>query len=128
MAEVDHRSEQVVAKLAQAGDVTAAAPGGEPRSLGEVRAAQQGLHEIRNLARIRRAVRVDHGYDVTGRSFEPAGKRVPLSPASLLHYPDVGAKLAGYRYRAVHGVPIHHDHLVNVRGQPRENVRQISCL
>ena len=84
-------------------------------SLCEVRAAQKRLHELGDLARIRRAVRVDHGYDVTGRSFEPAGKRVPLSPASLLHYPDVGPQLAGYRYRVVHRVPVHHDHLVDVR-------------
>jgi hypothetical protein len=48
------------------------------------------MHELRDLARIRRAVRVDHGYDVTGRSFEPAGKRVPLPSAGLLHHPDVG--------------------------------------
>src|SRR5690242_9766140 len=118
MAEIDHRTEQAVAKAAQPRDVTAAAPRGEPRSLCEVRAAQQCIHELRDLTRIRRAVRVDHGDDVTGRSFEPAGKRVPLSPASLLHYPDVRPELAGYRYRVVHRVPVYHDHLVDVRGQP----------
>src|SRR5215475_10814446 len=53
MAEVDHLSEQAVTELAQACDVTAAAANGEPRSLCEIRAAQQRLHELRNLARIR---------------------------------------------------------------------------
>ena len=86
------------------------------------------MHELRDLARVRRAVGVDHGDDVTGRRFEPAGERVPFSPASLLHYPDVGPQLAGYRYRVVHRVPVHHDHLVDVRGQPGENVRQVSCF
>ena len=90
IAEIDHRTEQAVTKPAQPRDVTAAAARGEPCSLGEVRAAQKRMHELRDLARIRRAVRVDHGYDVTGRSFEPAGERVPLSPAGLPHYPDVG--------------------------------------
>src|SRR6516225_49238 len=112
MANIDHRTEQAVTKTAQPGDVTAAATWGEPCSLCEVRAAQQRIHEVRDLARIRRAVGVDHRYDVTGRSFEPAGERIPLSPASLLHYPDVGPLLAGYRYRAVHRVPVHHDDLV----------------
>jgi hypothetical protein len=87
---IDHGTEQPITEPAQPRDVTAAAPFGEPCSLGEVRAAQKGIHELRDLAGIRRAVRVDHGYDVTGRSFEPAGKRVPLPSASLLHYPDVG--------------------------------------
>ena len=90
MAEIDHRTEPAVTKSAQPRYVAAAAARGEPRSLREVRAAQQRVHELRDLARIRRAVRVDHGYDVTGRSFEPAGQRVPLSSASLPHQPDVG--------------------------------------
>jgi hypothetical protein len=51
----------------------------------EVRAAQKRIHELQDRP-IRRAVRVDHGYDVTGRSSNP-GKGVPS--ASLLHYPDV---------------------------------------
>src|SRR5215469_5548494 len=123
MAEIDRRAEQAVTKAAQPGDVTAAATRGEPCSLREVRAAHKRIHKARDLARIRRAVRVDHGYDVTGRGFEPAGKSVPLSPACLLHYPHVGPQLAGYGYRVVHRVPIHHDHFVEVRGQLRENVR-----
>src|SRR5437016_13066494 len=118
MAEIDRRTEHAVTKPAQPRDVTAAAARGEPCSLCEVRAAQQRLHEPGDLARVCRAVRVDHGDDVTGRSFEPAGKRVSLSPASLLHYPDVGTQLAGYRYRVVHRVPVHDNHLVDVRGQP----------
>ena len=118
MAEVDRRAEHAVTKPAQLRDVAAAAARGEPCSLGEVGAAQKRSHERRDLARIGRAVRVDHGDDVTGRSLEPAGQGVPLSPASLLHDPDVGPQLAGYRYRVVHRVPVHHDHLVDVRGQP----------
>jgi hypothetical protein len=89
VAEVDRPAEHAVTKLAQPRDVTAAAARGEPCSLCEIRAAHKRVHELGDLARIRRAVRVDHGYDVTGSSFEPAGKRVPLSSASLLHYPDV---------------------------------------
>src|SRR5215472_2959394 len=111
MAEIDHRTEQAVTKPAQPRDVTAAAARGESCSLCEVCAAHKRMHELRDLTRIRRAVRVDHGYDVTGRSFEPAGERVPLSPASLLHHPDVGPELAGYRYRVIHRVPVYHDHL-----------------
>ena len=90
MAEIDHPTEHAVTEPAQPRDVTAAAARGEPGSLGEVRAAQKRIHERRDLARICRAVRVDHGDDVTGRSFEAAGKRVPLPAASLLHHPDVG--------------------------------------
>src|SRR5215471_4590816 len=90
MAEIDHLSEQAVTELAQACDVAAAAARGEPRSLCEVRAAQQRLHELRDLARIRRAVRIHHGYYIAGGGFESAGERVPLTPASLLHHLDVG--------------------------------------
>jgi hypothetical protein len=128
MAEIDRRTEQAVTKPAQPRDVSAAAARGEPCSLREVRAVQKRIHELRDLAGIRRAVRVDHGYDVTGSSFEPAGERVPLSSASLPHYPDVGPQLAGNHYRVILRVPVHHDHLVDVRGQPRENVRQVFCF
>jgi hypothetical protein len=89
VAEVDHRREHAVAQPAQPRDVAAAAAWGEPCSLGEVRSAHERTDELRDLAGIRRAVRVDHGDDVTGRGFEPAGKRVALSAASLLDYPDV---------------------------------------
>src|SRR5215469_7089432 len=116
MAGIDHSTEQAVTKPAQPRDVTATAARGESCSLREVRAAQKRVYELRDLTGIRRAVRVDHGYDVTGRSFEPAGERVPLATASLLYYPDVGPQLAGYRYCVVHRVPVHHDHLVDVRG------------
>jgi hypothetical protein len=103
-------------------------PGGEPGSLGEVRAAQQRTHEPRDLARIGRAVRVDHGDDLPGRRLESTGQRVPLAPARLLHHPHVGPEPAGHRERVVHRVPIHHNHLVDAGRQPRENVRQIPCL
>ena len=91
VAEVDRPAEHAVAEPAQPRDVAAAAACGEPGSLGEVRAAQKRINELRDLARICRTVRVDHGYDVTGRSFEPAGEGVPLSTAGLLHDPDVGS-------------------------------------
>ena len=128
IAEIDHTTEQVVTEPAQPRDVTAAATRGEPCSLREVRATQKRIHELGDLAWIRRAVRIDHGYHVTGRSFEPAGKRVTLPPAGLLHHPDVGSQLTGYRYRVIHRVPVHHDHLVDVGGQPRENVWQVFCF
>jgi len=83
MAEVDYRAEHAVTEPAQPRDVAAAAARREPCSLREVRAVQERMHEVRDLARIRRAVRVDHGYDVTSRGVEPAGERVSLSPASL---------------------------------------------
>src|SRR6516225_7086582 len=117
MAEIDYRNEQAVTGAAQPRDVTAAAAWGEPCSLCEVCAAHERVHEPRDLTGIRRAVRVDHGYDVTGRSFEPAGERVPLAAASLLYDPDGGPQLTGYRYRGVHRVPVHHDHLVDGRGK-----------
>jgi hypothetical protein len=128
VAEVDHPGEQAVAQPAQPRDVTAAPAWGEPCPLGEVRAAHQRLDEFRDLGRIRRAVRVDHGDDVTGGGFEPAGQRVALSSASLLHDDDVRPQLAGHRYRIVHRVPVDHDHLVEVLRQPGENVRQISSF
>ena len=118
VTEIDRRTKHAVTRPAQPRDVSAAAARGEPCSLREVRAVQKRIHELRDLAGIRRAVRVDHGYDVTGSSFEPAGKRVPLSSASLLHDPDVRPQPAGNRYRVIHRVPVHHDHLVDVRGQP----------
>jgi hypothetical protein len=118
MAAINHRPEQAVSKLAQSCDVTAAAARGEPCSLCEIRAAQKCMNELRDLARIRRAVRVDHGNDLAGRSFEAAGKRVPLASASLLHYPHVGPSFAGYRDGVVHRVPVHHDYLVDVCREP----------
>src|SRR5262249_57518156 len=99
---------------------------GAPHSLVETRAAQKRIPEYRDLARVRRAVRVDHGYDVTGRSFESAGKRVPLSSPSLLHYPDVGPQPAGYRYCVVHPPPVHHASLVTVPAHPFENMPHTS--
>jgi hypothetical protein len=128
MAEIDDRAEHAVAERAQPRNVTAATAGGEPAAFREVRAAQERLHKPRDLARVRRAVRVDHGDDVTGRSLEPAGKRVPFTTASLLHDPDLGPQPARHRYRVVHRVTVHHDHFVDGRGEAGEDVGQVSCL
>ena len=126
VAEVDQRGEQAVTKPPQPCDIAAAAARGEPGSLREVRAGRQRVHELRDLARIRGAVRVDHCYDIAGRGLEPAGKRVPFSSAILLHNPDIGAQPTGHRHCVVYRVPVHHDHLMEVFGHPREYVRQIS--
>ena len=90
IAEVDQRGEHAVSKAPQPCDVTAAAVRGESGSFCEIRTIRQHMHELRYFSRIRRTVRVHHGDDVAGRGLEPAGKRVPFSAASLLHYPHVG--------------------------------------
>src|SRR5258708_12033790 len=105
MEEIDDRAEQAVTKPAQPRDVTAAATRGEPCSLCKIRPAQKRVHELRDLARIRRAVRVDHGYDVTGRSFEPAGKRVPLSSPSPPPHPHPRPLLPASPYRVAPPLP-----------------------
>jgi len=125
---VGEQVQREVAGPAHRRDVGAAAPGDEARALGEVRAVEQHVHERGDLARIGRAVGVEHHDDVAAAGGEPAGERVALALAGLAHHVHVGAKPAGHLHGAVDGVAVDQDDLVDVARQAREHVRQVAGL
>ena len=78
--------------------------------------------------RVRRTVRIQHDDDVAGRCSKPAGERVALASAVLLHDPHIRAQRPGHLDGAVDAPAVDQDHLVDVGGQSAEHVRKIPGL
>ena len=124
--DIHQPAEHPVTGTAQPGDVVAAAALGEPGALGEIRPVQQLPDELRDLARIGRAVRVHHRDDIAGRHGKPAGQSVTLTGAGLRDDPDIGTQPTGGGDRVVYRTAIHDDDLVERRRQLRKNMRQVT--
>ena len=104
-------------------DISASPAGQEPRPLGKVRAVHQGCYEPRYLSRVSGTIRIHHGYHVPGRRLKTAGQSVTLALPGLGHHAYVRPQLTGNRHRVVHGAAIHEHYLVNILGNPLENMR-----
>jgi hypothetical protein len=118
----------VVAVATQASDVGASAARQESRPLGEVRAIQQGRHELRYLSRVSGTIRIDHRDHITGRSLKTAGQSVALTFAGLGYHANVRPQLPGNRHRVIYRTAIHEHYLVNVLRNPLENMRDVPFL
>src|SRR5204862_5656137 len=108
--------------------VLAASTGRESRALCEVGAVDERLDEARNLAAVRRAVRVHHHDDVSGAGGKAGSERVALAAAGLADDLDQRIVLLRDGRRSVQRVAVDEHELEDVVGQGGENVRQVLCL
>jgi len=87
---IEQNTEKYVGKLTEAGNVCPAAPLCESSALGKICAFEEYIHELGDFAWISRAVRVNHGYDVTRCRRKTTRKSVALAATILHNYPNIG--------------------------------------
>ncbi len=71
------------------------------------------MHEVRDLAGVRRAIGIEHHDDVAGGGLEPAAECGALALTLLHDDLDVGQQLAGNFDCSVGRMPVDEDHLVD---------------